>query len=105
MALGFVFLSATGGEADFMLAALWDLYPEGATQPPTEDADDAQATNRKERATAKRTAATTGDEDGTEEDNQPPATTAPATKRAGNRTQRPDTGTAANERRPGDANA
>ena len=76
-----------------------------ATPTPTEDADDAQATNRKERANAKRRAATTGDEDGTEEDNRTPATTARATKRAGNRTQQPDTENAANERRPGDANA
>ena len=51
------------------------------------------------------TAATRGDRDGTEEDNQPPATTARAMKRAGNRTQRRDTETAANESQPGDANA
>ena len=61
--------------------------------------------SRRERANAKRRAATTGDEAGTEEDNRTPATTARATKRAGNRAQPPDTETAANERRLGDANA
>ncbi len=34
--------------------------------------------NRKDAATARPTAATTGDEAGTEEDNRTPATTAPA---------------------------
>ena len=94
--------------------ALWSQlcppWPEAegkgwATRLPTEDADDAQAANRKERANAKRTAATTGDEDGTEGDDRTQPTTAPATKRAGNRAQQPDTENAANERRPGDANA
>jgi hypothetical protein len=61
--------------------------------------------NRRERANARRAAATTGETDGTEEDNQPPATTARATKRAGDRAQQPDPENAANERRPGDANA
>jgi len=70
-----------------------------------EDADAAHAANRRERASAKPTAATTGDEDGTEEDDRTQPTTARATKRAGNRTQQRDTETAATERRPGDANA
>jgi len=65
----------------------------------------ANAANRRDAATARPAAATTGDEDETEEDNRPPATTAPATKRAGNKTQQPGTETAANERRPGPANA
>ncbi len=39
----------------------------------------ANAASRREAATARPTAATTGDEDGTEEDNRRPATTAPAT--------------------------
>ena len=76
-----------------------------ATQPPTEDADAAQAANRKERATAKRRAATTGAEGDTEEDDRTQPRTARATKRADNRNQRRDTENAPNERRPGDANA
>jgi len=49
------------------------------------------AANRKERATARPAAATTGDEDATEEDSRTPATTARARKRADNKTQRRDT--------------
>ena len=70
----------------------------GADWPPT-------AANRRERANARRTAATTGDEDGTDGDNRTHATNARATKRAGSSTLQPGTGNAANERRPGDANA
>jgi len=44
----------------------------------------------------KRTAATTGDEAGTEEENRPPARTARATKRAGSKTPKPGTAAAAN---------
>jgi len=63
------------------------------------------AANQTERATAKPTAATTGETDATEEDNRTHARTAPATTRAGNRTQQPDTETAANEHGPEPANA
>ena len=52
--------------------------------------------NRRQRANARRSAATTGDGDGTGKDNRAHARTARATKRAGNRTQRPDTETAGN---------
>jgi hypothetical protein len=65
----------------------------------------ANAASRRDAATATPTAATTGDEDGTGEDNRTHAKTAPVTKRAGNRTLLPDTGSAANERRPRPANA
>ena len=66
---------------------------------------EANAANRRERANATRTAATTGDEGETEGDDRTQPTTARATKRADNRTQRRDTENAPNERRPGDANA
>jgi len=69
-----------------------------------EDAE-ANAANRRGRANARRAAATTGDEDGTETENRTPARTARATKRAGNRTLQPGTGTTANERRPEPAKA
>ena len=94
-------------EPAFMLS-LWRagfVCPERATEPPTGDAGPAHAANQTERANAKPTAATTGDEDETEGDDRTQPRTARATKHDGNRTQRPDTATAANERRPGTANA
>jgi len=79
------------------VASLWRagfLCPERATQFPREDVDAAGATSRRERASARRMAATRGNEDGTEEGNRTHARTAQATKRAESKTPLPDTGNA-----------
>jgi len=68
---GFSFLSSSGGEADF-ICSLGSRFTEAA------NATRPNAANQTEQATARPTAATTGDEDATEEDNRTHARTAPA---------------------------